>query len=226
MLKYAIIYTCKSGNEVRSANSHKHQTNKNITMKVITLDFSQVDSKDSAELITLALAMGATVVNNDEVTASHAAMSSEIPTLTRFDIPSDSTIASASEGLPKSDYCQKNLTDENFGTELPKGLVAGGFLEMPASFESEDGVKAIEALALKHGKKFRVGTPHEALHFKKKHPKLCPRYFVAFGKVWNGGVLYWNDVYAKFYLYAWDGKWFEYYQVFFVEDLEPSSPES
>ena len=143
-----------------------------------------------------------------------------------FDIPEGCTISLCKEGLPMSDYCKQYLTDKNFGTKLPKDPVAGGFYDMKARFESYDGINAIQKFATQTGRKLRVGTALELLLFWMQKRVHCPKCFVALGSVWDGKVLYWYGDCAEFRLDHWVGKWNEFYQVFFVEDLEPPSTPS
>lgn len=188
-----------------------------------TFDTSRVDAKTHAALIGLMDALGYIVVKDETGVEGEVQNQEEqplsIPQLTPFAVPAGSTINSAKEGLPMDDYCRDNLTNENFPCEPPKGPIAGGFLPMDKNFESEEGVSAVAKLAEQTGRKFRVGTTHECLLFKKRHPGICPKNFIALGTVWNGEVLRWYGDCTEFGLDDWGGKWYECHQVFLVEDL-------
>ncbi|MBC7766932.1 hypothetical protein H7Y21_02990 [Arenimonas sp.] len=148
-----------------------------------------------------------------------------------FDVPQGSTIVSTYDSIPFLRSHLKELTDENFATELPKGPVAGNFLEMKKKFKTEDGIKAIRALAEKHGRNFRPGTPLEMLLFKKQHINLCPEHIVIVVEGRNKLFLFWErngyscfgkswlDNPSKFNFCNNESCFDERFRVFLVEDL-------
>ena len=189
----------------------------------ITLDPTNVPPQIGKDFIALALSLGYEIVSDQSEVLTHMTDSPfDIPYTYPIDVSQGANIVSVSAGIPMSDYCRKNLTDENFCTKLSAGRIRGGFHDMEKAFESSDAVVAIEELGRKTGRSFRVGTSLELLLFWLQNRARCPRYFVALGNNWNGHVLHWSDDFEEFNLYVWDGEWHESDRVFFVEDLELS----
>lgn len=179
---------------------------------IITFDMTELDLKVKTTLIAHILALGCTVFE------SHQFMH-DIPTLIPFNIPDDSTISSAREGFWISKSCEKNLTDENYGTEISKTPVLVGFIDMGRrKFTPEDAIETIKDLSVQTGRSFRPGNPIESLLFVEQYHGICPT-FLALGKIWNGKILQWWGSNNKFHISAKSDKYPSYFKIFIVEDV-------
>ncbi len=92
---------------------------------------------------------------------------------------------------------------------------------MGKNFFSEAGALAVTQLAKETKRKFRLGTPLEALAYKKANLPH-PTYFTVLSKVFSVHVLYWRDWGGDpgFNLDAWVSCWSSNCGVFVVEDPE------
>ncbi len=172
---------------------------------------SELDLKVRSTLIAHILALGCPVFE------SHQFMH-DIPTLITFNIPVDSTISSAREGFYISKSCVKNLTDENYGTELAKKPVLAGFIDMGRKkFTPEDAIETIKDLSVQTGRSFRPGNPIESLLFVEQYHSICPT-FLVLGKIWNGKILQWWSCKKKFHISAKSDPYPSHFEIFIVED--------
>ena len=145
-----------------------------------------------------------------------------IPVITLLTIPDSASIESMKEGLPMSDHCRENLTTANFGMGTsPCKKMLCGFLFLPGRFSSEAGVKAADELARLSGCKFRLGTPLEALAYKKSGATY-PKQWVVLSKKDSGSVLTWSVWLGdpRFSLRSWRGVWDSDCGVFVVKEPE------
>jgi hypothetical protein len=186
-------------------------------MNQITFDFSKVDPKAHETLIAHMTAIGYKIIEPTEVLAEEEPLT--VPDMWGFHIPEGTTIDSLRNDIPMFDDHRENFTDKNFGISTLKCPKAVGFYDMGKEFGSCEAINTINKLASQTSRRFRAGTPLEALLFWLENRTRCPEWFTVLGKTWDDRVLNWNHIIPEFYLCNWAGNWSSDRQVFIVEDL-------
>lgn len=136
-----------------------------------------------------------------------------------FVVPQSATVAAAKVNVPMTINCREYLTDKNFGSPLPKGLVQGGFLPMQMNYHLHLVKEVLAEFNSSSGGKIRLGTPLEMLLYKKQDLPHSKR-FVSIEKLHMHLGLYWSGVGQRFDITVPpDGEWPYDMEVFVVEDL-------
>jgi hypothetical protein len=89
-----------------------------------------------------------------------------------------------------SESCQELLTQDNFGTTRRVGWLQMLFLDVEREYGPDEVSSLVEEVAVKTGRKLRLGTPEEALLCKRQNTNT-PEFFVVFGKSFNNYFIYW-----------------------------------
>lgn len=123
-----------------------------------------------------------------------------IPSLYRFEIPSDATIEQGKEGVPIEEKFAPCLNDAELRVSCPVGPVQGGFLLMEDDYHVGQALRAVKELAEQEKRKLRLGNPVEALYFMKQYDRqeeyLYP--FLVLGECLGWCYMLWDDRTNKF----------------------------
>ena len=144
-----------------------------------------------------------------------------VPELYSFTLLETDTIESLRDDLGMSKFNNIRFTTQNFGMSRAIHPLRGGFLHMEGEYSHLDALNAVADLVQSTGRRFRLGTPLEALVFKKSgnsHPPYWAVLSKVYGKAPAREVLLW-DCAVCFYLSLYTGRMSPLYEVFIVEEL-------